>query len=521
MLSLKMKLLLFVGIFSIIIFLIVGATFYVINSQSADAEIIDISGRQRMLCQKMTKEALKTQSSTGDSLIKIREDLNNTAALFDKSMKALKDGGDTISPNGNNVILPKCSGQAGIQLQNIAIQWESFKGNIDIIKSNEIDVSSNKFTLALNEVWKNNIPLLKELNKEVTLLTEASQKKIATLKLIQIIALIIGLILSFGFGMLALMITKQMNNVINDLTEVTSGVSTGAQQINSASAQVSDSSQNIAESANNQAASLEETSASLVQMSAMVKQNSDNTKQAATVSENANKSAQKGKEVMTKMFGAIQKIKSSSHETSKIMKTIDEIAFQTNLLALNAAVEAARAGEAGKGFAVVAEEVRNLSKRSADAAKNTAELIEVSLRNSDYGVTVSEEVGGILNEIVDSIQKVVVLINEVSAATQEQSQGIEEINKAIAELDNVTQGNAANAEETASASEQLSAQAAELGDYVNKLDKAVHSTKELVHGASSANLHTFDSYSESPVTARKSDTRAKAVIPKKLIPYDR
>ncbi|MBF0472851.1 MAG: methyl-accepting chemotaxis protein [Nitrospirae bacterium] len=333
-----------------------------------------------------------------------------------------------------------------------------------------------------------------------------------------IAAIIISIALALAFGIfISMMITKQMNQVISDLSDVTEGVNSGAQQINSASAQVSGSSQNIAEGANNQAASLEETSASLEQMSAMVKQNADNSKQAASMSSNTSKSAEKGKEAMAKMSTAIEKIKSSSDETAKIIKTIDEIAFQTNLLALNAAVEAARAGEAGKGFAVVAEEVRNLAQRSAEAAKNTAELIEESQKNSDNGVTVSTEVGGILNDIVEGIQKVGQLINEVSAATDEQSHGLDEINKAVSELDKVTQGNAANAEETASASEELSAQAAELGDQVKRLSDVVQTTRALIGGASSANLLAYDSYSESPKPMRKVSP-AKTVTHNKFIP---
>ncbi|MBF0473270.1 MAG: methyl-accepting chemotaxis protein [Nitrospirae bacterium] len=320
-----------------------------------------------------------------------------------------------------------------------------------------------------------------------------------------IVSIIISIALALGFGIfISLIITKQMNKVISDLNDVTEGVNTGAQQINSASDQVSNSSQNIAEGANNQAASLEQTSASLEQMSAMVKQNADNSRQAATMSLNTSKSAEKGKEAMAKMSGAIEKIKSSSDETAKIIKTIDEIAFQTNLLALNAAVEAARAGEAGKGFAVVAEEVRNLAQRSAEAAKNTAELIEQSQKNSDNGVTVSTEVGGILNDIVEGIQKVGQLISEVSTATDEQSHGLDEINKAVAELDKVTQGNASNAEETASASEELSAQAVELGDHVKRLADVVQTTKALIGGASTnGKLLEYNSYSKRPTPVKK------------------
>jgi cell pole-organizing protein PopZ len=178
---------------------------------------------------------------------------------------------------------------------------------------------------------------------------------------------------------------------------------------------------------------------------------------------------EKSREAMTRMGDAITRIKSSSDQTAKIIKTIDEIAFQTNLLALNAAVEAARAGDAGKGFAVVAEEVRNLAQRSAEAAKNTAALIEESQQNANNGVSVSNEVAGILSGIVESVQKLSQLIGEVSAASDEQSKGIEQIGTAVTEMDKLTQSNAANAEESASASEELAAQAKELGEMVQIL----------------------------------------------------
>ncbi len=257
-------------------------------------------------------------------------------------------------------------------------------------------------------------------------------------------------------------ITKPINNVISNLTH-------GSSQVEAAANQVAQSSQSMAEGASEQAASLEETSASLEEITAMTRQNADNARQANLTSNEAREGADKGREAMQRMASAIAKIKGSSDETAKIIKTIDEIAFQTNLLALNAAVEAARAGDAGKGFAVVAEEVRNLAQRSAEAAKNTSALIAEAQKNADNGVNVSTEVASILERIVTSSQKVTQLVGEVSAACNEQAQGIEQVNTAVAQMDKVTQSNAANSEEAASASEELSAQAKELEEMVQVL----------------------------------------------------
>ena len=265
---------------------------------------------------------------------------------------------------------------------------------------------------------------------------------------------------------LAILITRSITSPINRLI---AALTEGSEQVASASGQVSSASQSLAEGATEQAAGLEETSSSLEEMSSMTKQNADNAQQANTLASEAQKAANTGNEAMGKMSTAIQDIQKSSDETAKIIKVIDEIAFQTNLLALNAAVEAARAGEAGKGFAVVAEEVRNLAMRSAEAAKNTSAMIEESTKNAKSGVDIAGEVGKVLEEIVQGIGKTTDLVGEIAAASQEQAQGIDQVNTAMAQMDKVTQQNAANAEESASASEELSAQAESMNEAVGEL----------------------------------------------------
>ena len=261
---------------------------------------------------------------------------------------------------------------------------------------------------------------------------------------------------------------QDINSTLESLDDALTQVNESVEQVSSASNQIASGSQSLAEGTNEQASSIEEVSSSLEEMASMTRQNSDNAKQANSLSSSARDSADKGNKAMERMSSAIDKIKESSDQTAKIVKTIDEIAFQTNLLALNAAVEAARAGEAGKGFAVVAEEVRNLAQRSAEAAKNTAEMIEEAVENANGGVSISQEVAGFLKEISEGSGKVNDLVSEITAAAEEQSQGIDQINTAVSQMDKVTQMNASNSEESASAAEELNGQAEELRRLVNE-----------------------------------------------------
>jgi methyl-accepting chemotaxis protein len=293
--------------------------------------------------------------------------------------------------------------------------------------------------------------------------TQAARAQGNFLMVLVLVTAMIGVVAAVALG---IFITRGLNT---SLRHIAASLGSGSDQTASAAGQVSQSSQMMAEGASEQASSLEETSASLEQITSMTHQNAQKADEARQLAGVAKTSAGRGSEAMTEMIHAIEDIKKSSDATAKIVKTIDEIAFQTNLLALNAAVEAARAGEAGKGFAVVAEEVRNLAQRSAQAAHDTAVLIEDSVNQSNHGVTMTRKVGESLQEITVAANKVNDLVSEIAAANKEQAAGVEQVNTAVAQMDQVTQANAASSEESASAAEELSAQAAEMRRMVAEL----------------------------------------------------
>jgi methyl-accepting chemotaxis protein len=242
-----------------------------------------------------------------------------------------------------------------------------------------------------------------------------------------------------------------------------------ADYLTTAAGQFTSASQTIASGATEQAAGLEEASSSLEEITAKTKQNAQSAQQANSLAKQAEKAASDGATAIGTMNQAIEDIRKSSEATSKIIKVIDDIAFQTNLLALNAAVEAARAGEAGKGFAVVAEEVRNLAIRSAEAAKNTEEMIQTSVKQAQKGAEISTHVSKTLTEILNRAGKTASLVNEIAQACDAQVNSIEQINSSISQMESVTQQNAANAEESASSATELSSQAANLKKTVDEL----------------------------------------------------
>jgi methyl-accepting chemotaxis protein len=268
----------------------------------------------------------------------------------------------------------------------------------------------------------------------------------------------------------------QIRSITQALGELATNLDSGSLQTASAARQVSMASNQLSSGSSEQASSVEETSSSLEEMSSMIRATADNAQKAKALASDASHEAEVGAQTMLEMMEAMKAIDSSSAEVAKIVKNIDEIAFQTNILALNAAVEAARAGDAGAGFAVVADEVRSLAQRSAGAAKETADKIEAAIANSRSGSACSAKVGDSLKHIAEKVAATDALVAHIATAATEQAQGIQQINNAMNQMDKVTQGNAANAEESASAAEELDAQAETMKNLVSKLRELIGGT---------------------------------------------
>jgi methyl-accepting chemotaxis protein len=284
-----------------------------------------------------------------------------------------------------------------------------------------------------------------------------------------------SLIAAMIIGILFALIS--VKTILSSMKKVIVRVTEGAEQTLAVAGQVSAASQSLAAGASEQAASIQETSSSLEEMAGVTKQNAHNAQRANEHMQSANQLVDRANGVMANLTNSMHTISKSSEDTHNIVKKIDEIAFQTNLLALNAAVEAARAGEAGSGFAVVADEVRNLAMRAAAAAKDTAQLIENTVRQIKDGSGLVSETRNAFEEVAGSVTKAGELVGEITAASGEQAQGIEQVSHVVLEMDRVTQQNAALAEESAGASEELNAQAAQMTATIDELGALIGASK--------------------------------------------
>ena len=283
---------------------------------------------------------------------------------------------------------------------------------------------------------------------------------------------LLALAVALGIALFA-----SINTALKGLGNLAEEMEAGASEVAVATAQVSKASQTLAQGSSDQASAIEETSATTEEITSMTRKNAANSQSAAALMHHVDQEVMVANKALAEMVLSMREITSSSAKIDRIIKVIDEIAFQTNILALNAAVEAARAGEAGMGFAVVADEVRNLAQRSAQAAKDTAALIEESIQKSSEGSVKLEEVTGSIRAITESTSKAKTLIDDVNRGSQEQAKGIERISKAICQMEQVTQRNAASAVEGASASHELNSQATALSVAVERLHSIVSSEK--------------------------------------------
>jgi len=345
---------------------------------------------------------------------------------------------------------------------------------------------------------KQTVDLLNETNSQ---LSTASMTMIIGL----IVALIIGIVVAI---FISKSITRPTIEAVRIIAEANS-------QVVAASDQISASSQSLAQGASEQASSIEEVSATVEESTAINNQNSENGREANALAKAANDAARSGNDKIQHLMTAMRKITESSEQIAKIIKTIDEIAFQTNLLALNAAVEAARAGEHGLGFAVVADEVKNLAQRSANAAKETAGIIEEALEEIKNGNKIAQETNEAFTEILEKAKKTSDLIGEISVSIREQAEGMNQIATAMGQIDQVTQQNAANSEEVAAAGEELNAQAISMMQSVEAIARIVgYDISEHTHGTKASTPHKVTKTIEHKPEIKKSASKKPQITQK-------
>ena len=467
--------------------LVLGAIYF-LGAQEADGAVVNVAGRQRMLSQKMTKEALMLAADFGQPA-EVKKQLAASVELFEQGMTGLIDGDAAAG-------LPAAEGAVAAQLALVQGLWRDLRPSLTQILQDRPDAA--RIRQATHALVQGNLGLLAEMNKAVDMLAERARGKVVLLKML----MLLGLGLSCAVFALAWLMTErgvigQLGRLVaaveqlrsGDLrptahqfsgrdeiahvgaaleslrvawADIARGIFEGAARVDNAAAEINSGNQDLADRTSGQAAAVEQTASTIEQMTTTVRKNAENATKANDLAQKTTRIATDGGQSAARTAQAMAEVNVSSQKIKEITSVVNEIAFQTNLLALNAAVEAARAGEAGRGFAVVAGEVRNLAGRSAAAAKEIQGLIGESAQKVEQGVRLARENAELLEAILDNVRDVGETVAEISAASHEQALGIEEVNKAVGQMDQAVQQNAALVEQAAASSADMAAAAQEL-----------------------------------------------------------
>jgi methyl-accepting chemotaxis protein/methyl-accepting chemotaxis protein-1 (serine sensor receptor) len=375
----------------------------------------------------------------------------------------------------------------GRQLSDISAsleQWESSHVQVDQLIANgdasaAWDIARKTSGPLLERVRSSSASLVNDEEKAFAASVEEGDSKYSLMRLLLIGMLIVS-------ATVAAFVAHVVRSVIGTLKNITSDLADGANQVASAAVEVAGAAQGLSQGSSRQAASLEETSAAMVEMTSISRKNAEASHTVADMATEANGLIKTASGALTEMVASMNAIKESSDKVAKIIKTIDEIAFQTNILALNAAVEAARAGEAGMGFAVVADEVRSLAQRSAQAARDTAALIDESIARASDGQRRVGQVADAVSAVSTSAARIKTLVEEVRASSREQIEGIDQVTHAVSDMEKVTQSTAAGAQENAAVGEELSAQAESTMAAIRRLSSLIEGGEGMAHDSTAS-----------------------------------